>query len=270
MVDRGSGSIVNIASLLSFQGGVLVPAYAASKHALAGLTKALANEWAGAGCHRQRSRPRLHRHRQHRRPSGRPRPRAADPGAHPAGRWGEPPTSSARWSSSRDRAARYVTGHVLSSTVVGWGDESQPAGQAGADRPSRPARRRRQGRAGRRGTHSHTGISEISRATGLPTSTVHRIIQDLVAFGWVRGDGERGYLPGGGPIDARGTRRVGGAASPRAQPVAGAAARRDHTHRPLRAAAGRRGNLRRQDRRTARVRDAIPGGTRDSGCTAPR
>ncbi len=38
--------IVNIASLLSFQGGILVPAYTASKHGLAGLTKALANEWA--------------------------------------------------------------------------------------------------------------------------------------------------------------------------------------------------------------------------------
>jgi len=38
--------IVNIASLLSFQGGILVPAYTASKHGLAGITKALANEWA--------------------------------------------------------------------------------------------------------------------------------------------------------------------------------------------------------------------------------
>ena len=38
--------IVNIASLLSFQGGILVPAYAASKHGIAGVTKALANEWA--------------------------------------------------------------------------------------------------------------------------------------------------------------------------------------------------------------------------------
>ena len=38
--------IVNIASLLSFQGGIFVPAYTASKHAIAGLTKALANEWA--------------------------------------------------------------------------------------------------------------------------------------------------------------------------------------------------------------------------------
>lgn len=38
--------LVNIASLLSFQGGITVPAYAASKHGIAGLTKALANEWA--------------------------------------------------------------------------------------------------------------------------------------------------------------------------------------------------------------------------------
>ena len=38
--------LVNIASLLSFQGGITVPAYAASKHGLAGVTKALANEWA--------------------------------------------------------------------------------------------------------------------------------------------------------------------------------------------------------------------------------
>ena len=38
--------IINIASLLSFQGGILVPSYAASKHGIAGITKALANEWA--------------------------------------------------------------------------------------------------------------------------------------------------------------------------------------------------------------------------------
>jgi 2-deoxy-D-gluconate 3-dehydrogenase len=47
MIERGSGGkIVNIASLLSFQGGVAVPAYAASKGGVAQLTKALANEWA--------------------------------------------------------------------------------------------------------------------------------------------------------------------------------------------------------------------------------
>ena len=49
MVERGSGSVVTIASLLSFQGGVYVPGYTATKHAVAGLTKAFANEWAARG-----------------------------------------------------------------------------------------------------------------------------------------------------------------------------------------------------------------------------
>jgi 2-deoxy-D-gluconate 3-dehydrogenase len=49
MVEQGSGKIVNIASLLSFQGGITVPAYTASKSGVAGLTKALANEWAKSG-----------------------------------------------------------------------------------------------------------------------------------------------------------------------------------------------------------------------------
>ncbi len=49
MVAQGSGKIVNVASMLSFQGGMIVPSYTAAKHAVAGLTKALANEWAGAG-----------------------------------------------------------------------------------------------------------------------------------------------------------------------------------------------------------------------------
>jgi 2-deoxy-D-gluconate 3-dehydrogenase len=49
MVGRGHGKIVNTASLLSFQGGINVPGYTSSKSAVAGLTKALANEWAAAG-----------------------------------------------------------------------------------------------------------------------------------------------------------------------------------------------------------------------------
>lgn len=46
MIEQGAGKIVNVASLLSFQGGINVPAYTASKSGVAGLTKALANEWA--------------------------------------------------------------------------------------------------------------------------------------------------------------------------------------------------------------------------------
>jgi 2-deoxy-D-gluconate 3-dehydrogenase len=49
MLAQGRGKIINVASLLSFQGGITVPAYAAAKHAVAGLTKALCNEWAGKG-----------------------------------------------------------------------------------------------------------------------------------------------------------------------------------------------------------------------------
>ncbi|UJF34987.1 2-dehydro-3-deoxy-D-gluconate 5-dehydrogenase KduD [Paenibacillus hexagrammi] len=49
MIERGSGKIINIASMLTYQGGINVPGYTASKHAIAGITKALANEWASKG-----------------------------------------------------------------------------------------------------------------------------------------------------------------------------------------------------------------------------
>ena len=49
MLERGSGKIIFTASLLSFQGGINVPGYTASKSGIAGLTKALANEWAARG-----------------------------------------------------------------------------------------------------------------------------------------------------------------------------------------------------------------------------
>ena len=49
MLKRGAGKIINIASLLTFQGGILVPAYAAAKGGVGQLTKAFANEWASKG-----------------------------------------------------------------------------------------------------------------------------------------------------------------------------------------------------------------------------
>jgi 2-deoxy-D-gluconate 3-dehydrogenase len=49
MVERGSGKVIFTASLLSFQGGILVPSYAAAKSGVAGLVRALANEWAPHG-----------------------------------------------------------------------------------------------------------------------------------------------------------------------------------------------------------------------------
>jgi 2-deoxy-D-gluconate 3-dehydrogenase len=49
MLERGSGKIINIASLLTFQGGILVPSYAAAKGGVGQLTKAFANEWSARG-----------------------------------------------------------------------------------------------------------------------------------------------------------------------------------------------------------------------------
>lgn len=49
MIEKGQGKIINVASMLSFFGGITVPAYAASKGGIAQLTKALSNEWSGKG-----------------------------------------------------------------------------------------------------------------------------------------------------------------------------------------------------------------------------
>jgi 2-deoxy-D-gluconate 3-dehydrogenase len=49
MVTQGRGKIIHIASLLAFQGGILIPAYTAAKSGVAGLTRAMANEWAASG-----------------------------------------------------------------------------------------------------------------------------------------------------------------------------------------------------------------------------
>lgn len=49
MLKKGKGKIINIASVLSFQGGINIVAYTSAKHGVAGLTRALANDWAGKG-----------------------------------------------------------------------------------------------------------------------------------------------------------------------------------------------------------------------------
>jgi 2-deoxy-D-gluconate 3-dehydrogenase len=49
MLDRGRGKIINIGSVMTFEGGLNIPAYAAAKHGLAGLTKSLANSWGRRG-----------------------------------------------------------------------------------------------------------------------------------------------------------------------------------------------------------------------------
>jgi 2-deoxy-D-gluconate 3-dehydrogenase len=113
MLAQGRGKIVNIASLLSFQGGITVPSYAASKGGVAQLTKALANEWAGKGVNVNAIAPGyIH--------TDNTAALAADPVRNqqitvriPAGRWGDRQTWAARPVFLAARASDYVNGHVL-------------------------------------------------------------------------------------------------------------------------------------------------------------
>ena len=113
MIERGSGKIVNIASLLSFQGGVTVPAYAASKGGVAQLTKALANEWAKYGINVNAIAPGYMR-------TDNTTALQADETRNrqileriPAGRWGEPQDLAGGAVFLSSAASDYVHGHVL-------------------------------------------------------------------------------------------------------------------------------------------------------------
>jgi 2-deoxy-D-gluconate 3-dehydrogenase len=113
MIERGAGKIINIASLLSFQGGITVPAYTASKHAVAGLTKALANEWARHGVQVNAIAPGYFSTDNTERLRADP-DRLRDISARiPAGRWGEPEDLAGAVVFLASRASDYVNGHVL-------------------------------------------------------------------------------------------------------------------------------------------------------------
>jgi len=113
MLARGSGKIVNIASLLSFQGGVTVPAYAASKGGVAQLTKALANEWASKGVNVNAVAPgymRTDNTAALQRDETRSRQILE---RIPAGRWGEAEDLAGAAVFLSSPASDYVHGHVL-------------------------------------------------------------------------------------------------------------------------------------------------------------
>ena len=119
MLERGSGKIVNIASMLSFQGGVTVPGYAASKGGLVQLTKALANEWAAGGINVNAIAPgymETDNTSALRADEARCREITA---RIPAGRWGTPQDLAGAVVFLSSRASDYVHGHVL-AVDGGW------------------------------------------------------------------------------------------------------------------------------------------------------
>ena len=112
-MKRASGKIINIASLLSFQGGILVPAYAASKGAIAQFTKALANEWAQHGINVNAIVPGYMETDNTRALREDPVRSQAIRSRIPAGRWGTPEDLAGAVVFLASPASDYVHGHLL-------------------------------------------------------------------------------------------------------------------------------------------------------------
>ena len=113
LARQARGKIVNTCSLLSFQGGILVPSYAAAKGGLAQLTKALANEWASRGINVNGLAPGYIS-------TDNTAPLRADPVRNkaildriPAGRWGDPEDVTGAAVFLCSPASDYVNGHIL-------------------------------------------------------------------------------------------------------------------------------------------------------------
>jgi 2-dehydro-3-deoxy-D-gluconate 5-dehydrogenase len=110
--DR-SGKIINIASMLSFQGGIRVPSYTASKSGVAGLTKLMANEWAKHGINANAIAPGYFATDNTRALQDDPDRNREILGRIPAGRWGEPADLAGAAVFLASRASDYVQGVVL-------------------------------------------------------------------------------------------------------------------------------------------------------------
>ncbi|MBM0202378.1 2-dehydro-3-deoxy-D-gluconate 5-dehydrogenase KduD [Micromonospora sp. STR1s_5] len=113
LLDQGRGKIINTASMLSYQGGIRVPSYTAAKHAVVGLTRALANEWAAHGINVNAIAPGYIA-------TDNTAALRADPDRErtirdriPAGRWGTPEDLMGAAVFLASDAARYVHGAVL-------------------------------------------------------------------------------------------------------------------------------------------------------------
>jgi len=113
MIDQRGGKIINIASMLSFQGGIRVPSYTASKSGIAGITRLLANEWAAKGINVNAIAP------GYMATDNTAQLRADEArsseilGRIPAGRWGEPSDLAGAAVFLASAASDYVNGAVL-------------------------------------------------------------------------------------------------------------------------------------------------------------
>ena len=113
MIPAGGGKIINIASMLSFQGGIRVPSYTASKSGLAGLTKLLANEWAASGINVNAIAPGYFATNNTAALQADVKRSAEILGRIPAGRWGDPKDLGGAAVFLASSAANYVQGIIL-------------------------------------------------------------------------------------------------------------------------------------------------------------
>ena len=118
-VSGKRGSIINIASLLSFQGGITVPAYAASKGGVAQLTKSFSNEWAGKGINVNAIAPGYIVTEMNTALIGDEKRAESILARIPAGRWGHPDDFKGAVVFLASRASSYISGEIL-TIDGGW------------------------------------------------------------------------------------------------------------------------------------------------------
>jgi 2-deoxy-D-gluconate 3-dehydrogenase len=113
MIPNGGGKIINIASMLSFQGGIRVPSYTASKSGIAGLTRLLANEWASQGINVNAIAPGYFATHNTAALQADAKRNAEILGRIPAGRWGNPADLGGAAVFLASNASNYVQGVIL-------------------------------------------------------------------------------------------------------------------------------------------------------------
>jgi len=119
MIANGGGKIINIASMLTFQGGIRVPSYTASKSGIGGLTKLLANEWAAKGVNVNAIAPGYIATNNTTALQADEVRNKAILDRIPAGRWGDASDLGGAAVFLASRAADYVQGHIL-AVDGGW------------------------------------------------------------------------------------------------------------------------------------------------------